>query len=597
MLQFSQWDGDVQPLEVTLLGSNQPMSALQEIEIVCQSVGSRPPAEISWYKDGQHLKSSREEVSPTGNISTSVLKLTPRVSDHGKSLTCRAENSRLQASALEDSWKLAVFFVPILTLKLGSNLDPDNIREGGDVYLECMIHANPWVYKVVWEHNGQTVQHNASAGIIMSNQSLVLQKVKRASGGTYVCTATNIEGEGRSNPVELSVMYKPICKSDQKRVFGVAKGEQVEIECKVESNPKADTFRWAFNNSADSIDVPQTRVSTINTPKLGSSSVLRYTPHTELDYGSVVCLATNVIGQQVEPCVFHIIAAGKPDPPFNCTTQNITSESLEIECMEGFDGGLPQVFHADIQDVGTSRPLWNLTSQIPFFVINGLKPGQALRVFVYASNRKGSSDNFILEAQTIQEAEKRTASPVDFELTPILGVCVGVVCGLLVVALGIVLALKFRTDTRHPPPLKATKTEYRVEVNDSEEKNPDIIPSSKDSDFFYNDGLYNGPKRNGSITDNFRNCTYYSDKSNSEITYAELCLDTPGPNGNPGMIGPGGGVGGGGGSASNSVIYATIDHSRMRTNGEPPAHLQPHQREIVSVRTPLLVNSQQESCV
>jgi hypothetical protein len=53
----------VRPLEVTLLGSNQPMSALQEIEIVCQSVGSRPPAEISWYKDGHHLQSSREEVN------------------------------------------------------------------------------------------------------------------------------------------------------------------------------------------------------------------------------------------------------------------------------------------------------------------------------------------------------------------------------------------------------------------------------------------------------------------------------------------------------------------------------------------------------
>lgn len=102
---------------------------------------------------------------------------------------------------------------------------------------------------------------------------------------------------------------------------------------------------------------------------------------------------------------------GKPDPPFNCTTQNITSESLEVECMEGFDGGLPQVFHADIVDAGTSRLLWNLTSQIPFFVINGLKPGQALRVFVHASNRKGSSENFSLEAQTIQEAEKRTGKP------------------------------------------------------------------------------------------------------------------------------------------------------------------------------------------
>lgn len=50
---------------------------------------------------------------------------------------------------------------------------------------------------------------------------------------------------------------------------------------------------------------------------------------------------------------------------------------------------------------------------------------------------------------------------------------------------------------------------------------------------------------------------------------------------------------------SNAVIYATIDHRTIRTNGEPPNHhhLQPHQREIVSVRTPLLVNSQQESCV
>lgn len=53
----------VRPLAVKLLGSNQPMSALKDIEIVCQSVGSRPPAEISWFRDGQLLKPEREEVS------------------------------------------------------------------------------------------------------------------------------------------------------------------------------------------------------------------------------------------------------------------------------------------------------------------------------------------------------------------------------------------------------------------------------------------------------------------------------------------------------------------------------------------------------
>ena len=44
-----------------------------------------------------------------GNVTTSVLKLTPREGDHGKSLVCRAENPRLEGSAIEDNWKLAVF--------------------------------------------------------------------------------------------------------------------------------------------------------------------------------------------------------------------------------------------------------------------------------------------------------------------------------------------------------------------------------------------------------------------------------------------------------------------------------------------------------
>ena len=98
-------------------------------------------------------------------------------------------------------------------------------------------------------------------------------------------------------------------------------------------------------------------------------------------------------------------------------------------------------------------------------------------------------------------------------------------------------------------------------------------------------------------------------QSNAEITYAELCLDNSGNTSggwststvdrkrrrSPHEEQPPPG--------SSAVIYATIDHSsinRSRVNGGPPSHhhhLPPHQREIVSVRTPLLVNSQQESCV
>lgn len=38
-------------------------------------------------------------------------------------------------------------------MELGSNLNPDDIEEGDDVYFECKVHANPVAYKVIWKHN------------------------------------------------------------------------------------------------------------------------------------------------------------------------------------------------------------------------------------------------------------------------------------------------------------------------------------------------------------------------------------------------------------------------------------------------------------
>lgn len=42
---------------------------------------------------------------------------------------------------------------PVVTLKMGSSLNPDDIKEGDDVYFECHIHSNPKPYKMAWFHD------------------------------------------------------------------------------------------------------------------------------------------------------------------------------------------------------------------------------------------------------------------------------------------------------------------------------------------------------------------------------------------------------------------------------------------------------------
>lgn len=52
------------------------------------------------------------------------------------------------------------------------------------------------------------MQHSQKAGIIMSTTALALQGVTRQQAGNYTCIASNVEGDGDSNTVQLKIMCK-----------------------------------------------------------------------------------------------------------------------------------------------------------------------------------------------------------------------------------------------------------------------------------------------------------------------------------------------------------------------------------------------------
>lgn len=100
----------------------------------------------------------------------------------------------------------------------------------------------------------------------------------------------------------------PVCKEDRIVVVGASRGESLNIACKVEADPPAHNFRWKFNNSGETLEVAQGRFSMETSSGV---SVFRYTPTTELDYGTLSCWADNSVGRQARPCLFQLIAAGK----------------------------------------------------------------------------------------------------------------------------------------------------------------------------------------------------------------------------------------------------------------------------------------------
>lgn len=84
--------------------------------------------------------------------------------------------------------------------------------------------------------------------------------------------------------------------------------EEISIACHVEANPPATWFQWSFNNSAD-----RTReVERFESKGHNGRIVVKYIPASDRDYGTLLCWASNDIGSQSTPCIFHVVPAGKP---------------------------------------------------------------------------------------------------------------------------------------------------------------------------------------------------------------------------------------------------------------------------------------------
>ncbi|XP_054706717.1 hemicentin-2-like [Uloborus diversus] len=469
----------VNPTDVQIIVPQGTISAGERMEVVCQSKGSRPPAKITWWKDGKDLKRyATEEV--VEDVTISKLFIIPSSEDNDKILTCRAENPDNADSALEDQWILNVHYAPVLTVTFGPSQQHEHIREGSDVYFECNAMANPPVSDFKWRFKSKPLFHDTTKGILLRNQSLVLQNVRRNQRGPYMCLASNTEGESVSDEVNLRVQFSPFCAKGQKTVYGVARHEEANVSCAVEADPPEVQFRWTFNNSlTETIDIQ----SFSNDG--GSRSIARYIPRTRLDYGALYCFAKNVAGVLKEPCVFTIVPTGPPEPVQNCSITNQTSSVLMLTCDAGDDGGLQQTFHLEVYSMSAEQLIANITTtEIPVFLADKLSSSSSYILVLYASNAKGRSTSVALTARTLFSAEPRTSDTQPVTISAVLVVLMGTVGALVFLAIIIILIMKARGDRRGKNEDKTSEEKTPTgSENVFEAKQPDMYSKNYQTEY------------------------------------------------------------------------------------------------------------------
>ncbi|XP_064091402.1 uncharacterized protein LOC135205060 [Macrobrachium nipponense] len=448
------------PLDVSILGPAEvTVSAGTMVTLTCRAIGSHPPARLTWWRGHAPLKHHvTNAVSSDRNVSTAALTMKVSKNMNEATLACIANNPSIPHKSVTRTVKLIVHYLPVMELTLGQPLEADNIKEGDDVYFECSIVSNPRYLRVDWYHDEALVEHNVTAGVVVSGLSLVMRKLQPFHSGSYTCGSANQEGYAKSNPVVLTVRHAPVCTGDvTERVQGASRGALTVIKCHVLAEPSRNvSWNWVRVRT----DGTEERVPGDRIQSQGLNSSVLVTPLRQEDYGRFMCRATNAVGTQRRPCVINLVPAGPPDAPNNCTAEPITTSTsgeeprdaaLAISCMAGFDGGLPQYFLLEAwqDDVLVA----NISSEVPIWFVSELRAGMGVTLKISAHNPRGRSDVIRIEVHTASADHRADPEDTDigmFGIPPLLGGVVGVGGVLLLLLITGAIVAKYARPRKTP---------------------------------------------------------------------------------------------------------------------------------------------------
>ncbi|XP_056322511.1 cell adhesion molecule 2a isoform X5 [Danio aesculapii] len=190
------------PKKPEINGLTKPVLEGDHITLSCVTSGSKPAADVRWFKNEMEVKGAKE-VNASGKTFTvkSSLRLHVNRDDDGVAYTCRVDHVALTATHEETTQVLEVHYAPYVEIRQSTNVP----QEGQYLKLQCVPKGNPSPDPVLWTKDGGELPDMDR--MIVDGRDLTFTSLNKTDNGTYRCEATN--HLGTSHAEFKLVIYDP----------------------------------------------------------------------------------------------------------------------------------------------------------------------------------------------------------------------------------------------------------------------------------------------------------------------------------------------------------------------------------------------------
>uniref|UniRef100_A0A6I8PN55 Cell adhesion molecule 2 n=1 Tax=Xenopus tropicalis TaxID=8364 RepID=A0A6I8PN55_XENTR len=180
-------------------GFTSPVMEGDTIQLTCKSSGSKPAADIRWFKNDQEItdvqKIQQQDSNGKTFTVTSSLVFQGDRKDDGAVIRCRVDHESLTSTPQIAKQVLEIHYTPTVRILPSTPLP----QEGQPLILICESKGKPLPEPVLWTKDGGELPDPER--MTVNGRELTISFLNKTDNGTYRCEATNSIGQSSAEYV------------------------------------------------------------------------------------------------------------------------------------------------------------------------------------------------------------------------------------------------------------------------------------------------------------------------------------------------------------------------------------------------------------